>query len=222
MSPGSNPERWWRVAGGICLIAAGIDEVVAVIANPDSGGTTKQLLVNLATNPGGARVEGLLGVLLPVLLVPGLLPFIQVPVSRGRNTVYVGVCLSLIGGIGHAILSTTNLIALPLADLSQDRAVTGPLLAKIGANLIPLALPLTAIAVIGLLVVIAGLWRAGWAPVWLVAVYGIWMLLAILPLASLLGSLTFIKEIPFLAVFGWLGVELIRRSSVPVRSEPGA
>ena len=222
MSPGRKPERWWRIAGGLCLMAAGIDELVAVVANADTGGTPNQLLANLAANPGGARTEALLGVLLPVLLVPGLLPLIDLAPVRGRHTVYVGVCLSLIGGIGHALLSMTTLVALPLADVSQDRSVTGPLLDKIGANLIPVALPLTAIAVVGLFVVIAGLWRAHWAPVWMLAAYGIWMILAILPLASRLGSLTFIKEIPFLAVFVWLGADLIRRSSLSVESGTSA
>jgi hypothetical protein len=202
-----------RSVGGAALIAVAIVELVSSAASVDLSGRPRQVLDAVAANPSGLQAEGYLGVLLPVLLVPGVLATLDLAPRTGRNLIYVGSCLFLIGGIGHAVVAIASLALLPLVAPGTDRAQTSTLVQPIAMNAIVVGLPLLFLAFVGGLVWVIGLWRAKFVGLWALVLYAVWFLVQSplgRPLTSIhLGLL--ISEVPFAVVIGWIGITLIRR-----------
>lgn len=201
-----------KSVGGVCLVAVAIVELVSTAVSVDLSGKARQLLDAVAANPDGLRAEGYLGVLLPVLLVPGVLATLDLAPGAGRNLVYVGACLFLIGGIGHAVVAIASLALLPLVAPGANRDQMSTLVQPIAMDAFVVGLPLLFLAFLGGLVWVIGLWRAKFVGIWVLVVYLVWFLVQS-PLGQPLTRFhlwLLLTQVPFAVVTAWIGITLIR------------
>ena len=186
-------------------------------------GSPQQVLSSVAANVPGTRVSLYLAVLLAILLVPGVLPTLDLAAQKGRNVIYVGACLLLVGAFGHAILGAGALPLLALAAPDRDRAQMAALVQPISMEPLAIGLVLLLVALIGGLVWLIGLVRAKWIELWALGVYILWFLAASPLGRPLTGSHVgrLISELPFAIVFAWIGITMIRRRFNPIQGEAG-
>jgi hypothetical protein len=206
--------------GGACLVAAAIVELVGTAVSVDLSGGGRQVLDAVAANPSGLKAEGYLGVLLAVLLVPGVLATLDLAPEVGHNLVYVGACVFLIGGIGHAVVATASLALLPLVAPGASRDQMSTLVQPIAMDAFVLGLPLLLLAFLGGLVWVIGLWRAKFVGLWVLVLYAVWFLVES-PLGQPLTRVhlgLLVSEVPFAIVTAWIGITLLRRRDGHSRS----
>jgi hypothetical protein len=203
--------RLGRIVGGACFVAAAIVEMFGAVVSPDisNANGSRHVLAAVASNPGGLTVGGYLAVLLPALFVPGLVAALGMVLAKGRNLVYLGSCLALIGGLGHAIIGMAPLAFVPMVAAGTNREEMVSLVQPISALIFPIALPLLLVVFIGLLLFVVGFWRARLIPTWLLVVFAIWFVLAT-PLGAPLSGmpLVLLRELPFAVAFAFIGVKM--------------
>ena len=207
--------KW--VVGGACLIAVAASEMVIAAVGGTFSGSPQQVLSSVAANVTGTRAGLYLAVLLAILLVPGVLPTLELATQKGRNGIYVGACLLLVGAFGHAILGAGALPLLALAAPDRDRAQMTALVQPISVEPLAIGLVLLLVAFIGGLVWLIGLVRAKWIELWVLGVYILWFLAQSLgrPLMGLSAG-RLLSELPFAITFAWVGITMIRRKSKPI------
>lgn len=200
-----------RVVGGVGLVVAGLFQLIIHVVGPFAPGMApQQALAAIAADPVGFRVEAYGAVLLPASAVPGLVAALGIPLRRGRNFVYVGATLTLIGFLGHAIAGMAPLAYLPLANSGLDPRVAATLVQPIWSLYFPVAVPLLLTIYVGLLLFIVGLWRGNWLPIWILVLYAIAFVLAT-SLGNLLsGPLDVVRTLPLVFVLGWIGILMVR------------
>jgi len=213
----------WLV-GGLCLTAAAVVELVSTFASVSLSGSPQQVLSAIAANPTGLKIESYSSVVLPVLLVPGLLPTLGIVGTQGRNFIYVGTCLTLMGGFGHAVVGVAGLSLLGLATSGNDRGQMANLVDPVAINALAVGLPLLFVAFVGLVVWVIGLLRAKWIAVWVLVVYVVWFLVQS-PLGTPLTNSHWgllVSQVPFAVVFGWIGIRMIQQAYRLSEAKPGA
>jgi hypothetical protein len=203
--------RIGRLVGGVCFVAAALVEMVGAVVTPDisTANGSQHVLAAVASNPSGLVAGGYLAVLLPALLAPGLVAALGMVKATGRNLVYIGSCLALIGGLGHAVIGMAPLAFVPMVAAGANREQMVSLVQPIAALVFPIALPLLLVVFFGLLLFVAGLWRARLIPTWLLAVFAIWFVLAT-PLGAPLSGmpLVLLRELPFAVAFVFIGAKV--------------
>lgn len=212
--------KW--IVGGTCLILAAVVELVSTAASVDLSGSPQHVLAAVAASPTGVQIESYLGVLLPVLLVPGVLPTLFLIAPKGRNFLYVGACLFLIGGIGHAIVGVATLGLLGLTQGSLSRDQVAPLVQPVANGALAVGLPLLLLAFVGGLVWLIGLVRAKWAPIWVLVVYLLWFVVES-PLGKPITSThtgLLVSEVLFAVAFAWLGILMLQQRSSGAAAGP--
>ncbi len=169
MSRTMDADNFRRMVAGLCLIAAPLVLLVALIVHP--GGGNAELAQTVTEYPGRVQAASLLIVLSSALFAPALIGLL--PMFRGRGAIlgHIGVGLALIGAIGHAVWAGFQIVlagvALSGIDPAQFSAMveSGPP----NAGFIVILLMFMVGFLPGLLILAIGLWRDRVAPVWAVA-----------------------------------------------------
>lgn len=204
------------VVGGVSLIMVAISEIMIAIVGGSFQGQPRELLATIAANPLGTRVGLYLAILLGVLLVPGVAPTFEIALTKGGSLIYAGGCLLLVGAIGHAILGAGALPLLALASPERDREQMAALVHPVGGEPLAIGIGLLLLGFVGGLLWVGGLVRARWIGIWVLVAYVVWFLIespAGRPITSTcVGRI--VGEIPFAIVFSWIGITMLRRSSL--------
>lgn len=169
MSRTMDADNFRRMVAGLCLIAAPLVLLVALVVHP--GGGNAELAQTVTEYPGRVQAASLLIVLSSVLFAPALIGLL--PLFRGRGTVlgHIGVGLALIGVIGHAVWAGFQIV---LAGVAQSGIGQAQFSAMVesgppNAGFIVVLLMFMVGFFPGLLILAIGLWRGRVAPVWAVA-----------------------------------------------------
>ena len=198
-----------RIIIGLSWIGAALAFLPGAFYKDPNLDHAEAALATIAANPQSFLASTFLALLYTIVLVPALLGVAALPQGRGARLAFVGASLALIGNLGHAVYVAFALVVRNIA-LAGDRAQMVALMNRInGDEALLFVLPLLAGFALGLVLTIAGLYRA--------RLIGIWPVALIIATAALdfggFGEIGYLaKVILGTAAFGWVGVALIAGS----------
>ncbi|PLS81555.1 MAG: hypothetical protein CYG60_25745 [Actinobacteria bacterium] len=172
-----------QTMAGVCLILATLVLALAQLVHPGQG--EAGFVQTMADNPGRVEAASLLVILSSVLFVPALVGLLRLMRDCGTVLGLIGVSLTLIGAIGHAVWAGFEIVLVWMANSEIDRAqlsaaVDGGPPSGIGFTLI--LLMFTAGFFLGLIFLVAGLLRSRNVPWWAAVLIAVGPLVEFLPL----------------------------------------
>lgn len=217
----NDAENFRRTVAGLCLIAAPLamlaSEVSLHLVTPENPLDTGQQLAIIAENPGTWQIGVLLGLLAAILFVPAILGMIHLVRGRGVVLGHIGGGLALIGVLGYAghqalLFSYGEMAKAGTAlglDLGLMVKITERMEESIVGAIIVLLMWLLSLF-LGLILVSAGLYRARFVPIWVVACPTLAFVSAFLPVTS---DLSKFAAVGFLIVgLGTIGLKVLALS----------
>ena len=167
MSRITDADNFRRTLAGLCLIAAPLVLLVAMIVH--GGGGNAGLVKSLLESPGRVQAANLLIMFSSVLFVPALIGLLGLVRGRGVILAHVGVTLAVVGVIGHAVWAGFQIV---LLGLLQSGVVDQTRMAELisggppNAGFVIVMLAFMIGFFLGLLFVAGALWRSGVVPRW--------------------------------------------------------
>ncbi len=203
-------DNFRRTMAGVCLILAPLVLALALLVHP--GQVEAGFVQTMADNPGRVEAASLLVILSSVLFVPALVGILRLMRDRGTVLGLVGVGLTLIGAIGHAVWAGFDIVLVWMTNSEIDRAqlsaaVDGGPPPGIGFTLI--LLMFMAGFFLGLIFLVIGLWRSGAVPRWAAALIAVGPLFEFLPVDN--KAIFMAGIILFVIGFGVIGLKLMSR-----------
>lgn len=157
-----------RAVAAACLIASPVLHLVSYFLWPaGTEGSDAVQLATAAAHPGAMTAAAVVEALGWVLLLPALAVLWQEYRGRGSTLVTIGVWGSVLGVLGFVSSSVMNLVTVTLAGTSHA-AESFASLKHSGAIALTVVLPIL-LGLVALVVLLAGLARAGLAGWWLPA-----------------------------------------------------
>ncbi len=202
-------DNFRRTLAGLCLIAAPLVLLLALLLHPGEVGTGVQ---TEAEYPGRVLATNLLIVLSSVLFVPALVGLLRVIRGRGVVLVHVGVGLALIGVIGHAVWAGFQIILVGMVQSGVDQEQLSAMVENgpPNAGFVAVLLMFLAGFFLGLIFIATSLWRSRIVPRWAAVCIALVPIFDFLPTDN--KALFLIG--PALAVvgFGTIGLKLLAMS----------
>src|SRR5215211_4502598 len=172
-----------RVAGtiaGVSLIASALCYLLGPLVRSHVQGGDYSLLTDVSAHLGAWSVSHALLFAGSLLLVPAVLALVYLLSDRGRAFGLVGGVLALFGILANVVTTTIGLVVGQMSQV-EDRAVMEALLYRLDAIYVPFY-TLTDFLWLGMLVLMAALYRRGAAPAWPVVLLAIGTALSFFPL----------------------------------------
>jgi hypothetical protein len=155
-----------RAVAAACLIASPVLHLISYFLWPaGSEGSAATQLAGAAAHPGAMTLAALVETLGWVLLLPGLVMLWNEIRGRGSALVGTGVWLGVVGVLGFAVAGALNVVTVDLAGAPGGAAIYDTIRHD-GRLVSAVVLPIM-IGLVGLVVLLAGLTRAGVAGWWL-------------------------------------------------------
>jgi hypothetical protein len=155
------------IIGGICFIGTALVFLPGIFFPSPNLNDAAEALAAVGADPTTFLIMTLFDLLYAILLVPALLGIASLPRARGAALTYAGAGLALFGNLGHTVYVTFALIVRQIAVPEANRAEMIALLNRINEDTaIIFVLPMLLAYAVGLLVMVAGLRRAGIIPLW--------------------------------------------------------
>lgn len=163
-----------RRIGAACLVLGPLCFAGAELASPEMGSSADGVLRSVGD--AAATMPAVLGLMLatPLFFVPGLFAMLDRRLPRGRALTDTGLALCLWSFLTGAALVGVNVVFLAMTDPALDRPAMVRLLDTLMHS--PLASVLLSghvVLVLAVLLLGAGLWRAGVGPRWAAAAIGL-------------------------------------------------
>ena len=172
-----------RVAGttaGVSLIASALCYLLGPLVRSHVQGDGYSLLADVSTHLGAWSVSHALTFAGSLLLVPAVLALVYLLADRGGASGLVGGALALFGILANVVTTTIGLVVGQMSQV-EDRAAMEALLYRVDAIYVPFY-TLTDFLWLGLLVLMAALYRRGAVPGWPVVLLAIGTALSFFPL----------------------------------------
>lgn len=159
-------DNFRRTLAGLCLIAAPLVLLVALLVHPGEGGDG--FVQTIADNPGRVEMSNLLIIFSSVLFVPALLGVLRLIRERGVVLAHVGIGLALIGVIGHAVWAGFQIVLVGTITGGIDQTQMSEMVegGPPNAGFVVVMLMFLVGFFLGLVVLAAGLWRSRAVPWW--------------------------------------------------------
>ena len=208
----NNASSFRRSIAGLCLILGPVLIGVGGQVQPGPDVEGPLYLDAVAASPGMAEMSVLLNYLGFLVFAVGVIGAIHIVRGKGVVLAHIGGLLAVAGLISLTALSVTSLYDIAIAQ-NAPREIGVPIYnapESYTTAIVLLALALFGTA-IGLVILSAALWRAGFMPVWLwPLVLVAFVLIFAEPVGFQISSL--IASLLLIGVFGFAGVKLIRMS----------
>lgn len=159
-------DNFRRTVAGLCLIAAPLVLMVALLVHPGEGGGG--LVQTIADNPGRVEVSNLLIIASSVVFVPALVGVLSLIRGRGVTLAHVGVGLALVGAVGHAVWAGFQIVLVGTIQGGIDQGRISAMVEGGPPNagfVVVMAMFMVGFFV-GLVFLAAGLWRSRAVPRW--------------------------------------------------------
>jgi hypothetical protein len=217
MSNETTIERFHRWVVVVCLVAAPLLLVPAIILHPGEGDAG--LIESIAASPGRVEAANLLVILSSLLFVPALLGVMRSVTGRGAILTTIGAGLAVIGAVGHAVWAGFQVVLVGLVQSGIDRAQLTALVEgdPPNATFIVVLLMFLVGFFLGMLLLAGGLWRSGIFPKWAAIAIGALALFDFLPIEN--KALFMVGPVLAVIAFGAIGWTLLRASDA---SWPGS
>lgn len=159
-----------KTVAGLGLVGFGLTGLVSAVLGTDEGtGTGPADLYAIAAEDGGPLVTSALVFLVSsVLMIPAVGGMLHLLRGRGSALGHVGAGFFVLGAFGHMGYATWQLM-LAVVPHNPDRAAMVAFLDR-SSLLTDVLLPLLLSVVVGAVLLIVALWRAGRLPTWLLGV----------------------------------------------------
>ena len=157
------------VVGATFAFAWGV--LVLATAIYDNGGPPAQLVQGAAANPDGLRVSAALNLVYALsmsLFAVGLAAVIR---GRGAWAALAAACASVVGMIGVASEGALGVILSGMVQSQIEQATLIALVERTAGNVLPLILLAGFGIMVGPLIVMIAMWRAGRVPIWVPPLY---------------------------------------------------
>jgi hypothetical protein len=199
-----------RTVAGLCLIAAPLVLLLALLFHPGEG--EAGLVQTVAEHPGRVEASNLLIVLSSVLFVPALIGLLRPVRGRGVILVHIGVGLALIGVIGHAVWAGFQVVLVGMVQSGVDREQLSAMVegGPPNAGFVVVMLMFLAGFFLGMIVLAVGLWRSRVIPRWAAVCIALAPLLDFLPVDN--KALFLIGPALAIIGFGAMGLKLLAMS----------
>jgi hypothetical protein len=163
-------DRFHRRLTGFGLIAGSLLIFIGVLVQPSLGPDSATALAAADGSPGQLLAATLIFMLSVILLIPGLLGLMRLLTERGAVLGQIGGGLSVVGCICLAAYHTGHAFMIEMARDSTLRPEMVALLDSVnqGAYATVVVILLLLGFGIGPLVLLAGIYRAGFAPTWVI------------------------------------------------------
>lgn len=157
-------DNFRRTLAGLCLIAAPLVLLVALLVHPGEG--EGGLVQTISDNPGRVEISNLLIIISSVLFVPGLLGILRLIRERGVTLAHVGVGLALIGVLGHAVWAGFQIVLVGMVEGGIDQAQLSRMVESgpPNAGFVVVMLMFLLGFFLGVVVLAASLWRSHVVP----------------------------------------------------------
>lgn len=166
----SDSRNFTRTLAAVSLMLTPVLLLLAAVIGPDLGDDTAEELANIADNEAAYVISGLLFLVSPLVLVPGMMGVIRLMRRRGVTLGQVGAAMIMFGGLltmgfyGYGLVeyiaATNDELSRPemavLFDEAEDSALGVPI--WLGGFVIGL--------LIGSILLAIALWRNQVVPVW--------------------------------------------------------
>jgi hypothetical protein len=170
-----------ETTAGVSLIAAALFYLLGPLVRSHVQGDDYSLLAEVSTHLGAWSVSHALLFAGSVLLVPAVLALVYLLSDRGgASGGLVGGALALLGILANVVTTTIGLVVGQMSQV-EDRAAMEALLYRVDAIYVPFH-TLTDFLWLGMLVLVAALYRRGAAPGWPVVLLAIGTALSFFPL----------------------------------------
>ena len=162
-----------RTLAGVSCALAPAALLASMLVHPGEG--DDGLIASVAAEPGRIQAAALLVFACALLFVPAMIGIAHVVRRRGVVLVHLGVALTLIGAIGHAVFAGFQIVLAGTITSGVDPAELEVLVEEVpNAGFVVVLLTFLLGFMPGLLLVAAALWRskvvAAWVPLGLVAI----------------------------------------------------
>ncbi len=155
-----------RTVAGLCLIAAPLVLLLALLLHPGEG--EAGFVQTIAEYPGRVEAANLAIIISSMLFVPALIGLLHPIRGRGVVLAHVGVGLALIGVIGHAVWAGFQVVLVGMVQGGIDREQLSAMVegGPPNAGFVVVMLMFLAGFFLGVIVLAVGLWRSRVVPRW--------------------------------------------------------
>ncbi len=162
----NDADNFRRTLAGVCLIAAPLTLLAALLVHPGEG--SGGFVQAIAENPGRVEVSNLLIILSSILFVPGLIGILRVIRGRGSVLAHAGVALAVVGVVGHAVWAGFQIVLVGVITGGVDQGVMSRLVegGPPNAGFIVVMLMFLVGFFAGSTVLAAAVWRSDALPWW--------------------------------------------------------
>ncbi len=162
-----------RTLAGVSCALAPAALLGSLLVHP--GGAEDQLIATVAAEPGRTQAAALLVLAAALFFVPAMAGIAHLVRGRGVVLVHLGVALTIIGAIGHAVFAGFQIVLAGTISSGVDPAELEVLVEEVpNAGFVVVLVTFLLGFMPGLLLVAAALWRsrvvAAWVPLGLVAI----------------------------------------------------
>lgn len=158
-------DNFRRTLAGLCCFAAPAVMLATLLTHP--GGGEEALVATVAAEPGRIQATALMVLLAAILFVPAMIGIAHLVRGRGVVLVHLGVALTIIGAIGHAVFAGFQIVLSGAIQSGVAPADLEPMVENVpNAGFVVVLLTFLAGFFPGLLLVAAALWRSRAVPVW--------------------------------------------------------
>jgi hypothetical protein len=208
-----------RAVASVCLVASPVLHLVSYFLWPaGSEGSDATQIATAAASPGAMTAAALVEALGWVVLLPALAVLWNEFRGRGSTLVTIGVWGSVLGVLGFVSSSVLNLVTVALAGTSSGlESFTA--VKESGTIVLVVVLPIL-LGLVALVVLLAGLSRAGVAGWWLPAAGAVSVVLDQVTSESGNAVVLWAAFLPMAVALGAVGVRLASRPVVPASADP--
>jgi hypothetical protein len=159
-----------RMVVGATLVVGWAALVVAT-AIYDNSGPPAQLVRGAVANPDGLRSSAALNLAYAIAMSLFGVGLVAVTRGRGGRAAMTAACVTVAGMIGVAGEAVLNLTLSSMVESNVDQAVLVTLVERIAGNVLAVIVLAGVGIMIGPLLVMLAMWRAGRIPVWVPPLY---------------------------------------------------
>lgn len=171
-----------RKMAGLALILAPLTLMSALAIHPGEG--DGGFVQTIAENPGRVELSNLLIILSSLLFIPAFAGLLRLVSGRGAVLGHIGVCLAVVGVVGHAVWAGFQIVLVGLVGSGIGQAQLAAVVdggPPPGVGFVAILLMFLVGFFAGVILLAAGLWRSGAAPKWAVACIAVTPLFDFLP-----------------------------------------
>lgn len=164
----TDADNFRRTGAGLCLLAWPIFKLASDLARPGEPGNLTREFASVAAHPGGWTAGALLEMVAWILLIPGAIGIMHLLRGRGATLGNIGGVFTVLGMMGFVGGTVVTLFEVAMAQQPDRSAMITLYKAAMNSPILIFVLFIFT-GLLGILLLVIGLYRARLAPIWMIA-----------------------------------------------------